>query len=133
MREEHGYAAHWSGVYARATSHRGNVRVAAGEFAFFDTFLFLGDPGNFCSIAFHPQRQRGALSQRVGGRFGSVSIIGRSFDRAYKAITTAPAVTNAPPTTTFHDIGSLRKMIASTMAKTTLSLSMGATREAGPN
>lgn len=45
----------------------------------------------------------------------------------------APAATKEPPIAIFQVIVSLKNIKARSMAKTTLSLSIGATRDAGPN
>ena len=48
------------------------------------------------------------------------------------ASTMAPTTINVPPTNFITEKRSPRKSAANTMTKATLSLSMGATREAGP-
>lgn len=75
--------------------------------------------------------------QRVGGD-GGETLRARRFQWPLLVPLTplrinAPATTSAPPTHWRQPSGSRKKSAASAMVKTTLSLSTGATREAGPS
>lgn len=86
-----------------------------------------------------PRSQRSRHRQLVGCPDGSISQTNSLYSREPKrtqsatAMRMTPAVISTPPSATFHekDSPNMAKEISST--NTTLSLSIGATREAGPN
>ena len=90
----------------------------------------------FLDYMLHPKTGPEVLTSCNRVVYGPVDGEGYSFDFNicyFKAITSAPATINNPPVTVLKSAFSPKKIKANTIAKTTPSLSTGATLEAGPS